>query len=203
MTSLPHMKGRAEKQTKYLPGNEDLGFDTLPLPTASSPTINAPPPRGTEDFGFDSPSPPAVSSSTINTLPPCGTEALGFESPPLSAVPSPMINAPPPHGTEDFIFDGSFIQHPPGTEGIMPREQDDFGRDGEAQTEEEHIEGTLLDPEDIEMDGPHLSDLQGPSSDLLKTCGTSLVNLWNIILMLHWQNIQLGLGVSVHHHPKR
>jgi hypothetical protein len=201
--SLPHLKGHTEKQTKYLPDTEDFGFDTLPLPTASSPTINALPPCGTEDFVFDSPLLLAVSSPTINTLPPCGTEAFGFDSPPLLAVSSPTIDALPPHGTEDFIFDGSFIQHPPGREGIMPREQDDFGRDAEVQTEEKHVEGTLLDPEYIEMDGPHLLDFQGPFSDLLKTCGTSLVNLWTVILTLHWQNIQLGLGVSMCHHPER
>jgi hypothetical protein len=137
-TSLPHLKGHTEKQTKYLPETEDLRFDTLPLLTASSPTINALSPHGTEDFGFDSLPLLVVSTPTINTLPSRGTEGFGFESPPLSAVPSLMMNALPPHRTELFIFDGSFIQHPPRTEGIMLREQDDFGRDAKVQTEEEH-----------------------------------------------------------------
>ncbi|KAF8263487.1 hypothetical protein EI94DRAFT_1703955 [Lactarius quietus] len=148
-TSLPHPMGRTQMQTQYQPGTEDFGFDTPPLPAATA----------------------AVSPAEINTLPPHGSEDFGFDALPQASVSPPRINALPPRGSEDFGFDVPLLEHQSNTDCNMLRDNEVFGRDAELLTEEGCVEGTLLESEDTEMDGPVLSDIQGPSSELLKTHG--------------------------------
>ncbi|KAF8268052.1 hypothetical protein EI94DRAFT_1700566 [Lactarius quietus] len=74
----------------------------------------------------------------------------------------PEINALP-HGSEDFGFDAPLLEHQSMTNSDMPREKEVLRRDAELLTEEEHVEGTLLEHEDFEMDGPVQSNAQGPS----------------------------------------
>ncbi|KAF8260934.1 hypothetical protein EI94DRAFT_1811027 [Lactarius quietus] len=130
-----------QMQIQYQPGSEDFGFDAMPEAAVSPPEINALP-RGSEDFGFD-----AI---------------------PEAAVSPPEINTPPPHGSEDFGFD--LLEHQSMTNSDMPKEKEVLGRDAKLLTEEERIEGTLLEREDFEMDSPVQSSAQGPSSELLKAC---------------------------------
>ncbi|KAF8259611.1 hypothetical protein EI94DRAFT_1706972 [Lactarius quietus] len=81
----------------------------------------------------------AVSPPEINALP-RGSEDFGFDAIPEAAVSPPEINTPPPHGKKEVL-----------------------GRDAKLLTEEEHVEGTLLECEDFEMDSPVQSNAQGPS----------------------------------------
>ncbi|KAF8267257.1 hypothetical protein EI94DRAFT_1801975 [Lactarius quietus] len=132
-----------QMQIQYQPGSEDFGFDAMPEAAVSPPKINALP-RGSEDFGFN-----AISEA---------------------AVSPPEINTPPPHGSEDFGFDAPLLKHQSMTNSDMPREKEVLWRDAKLLTEEEHVEGTLLEREDFEMDSPVQSNAQGPSSELLKAC---------------------------------
>ncbi|KAF8264604.1 hypothetical protein EI94DRAFT_1805641 [Lactarius quietus] len=134
-------------QTQYQPGTEDFGFDTPPLLAAMA----------------------AVSPAKINALPPHGSEDFGFDALPQASVSPPRINTLPPCGSEDFGFDVPLLEHQSNTDCNMPRDNEVFGRDAELLTKEGCVEGTLLESEDTEMDGPVLSDIQGPSSELLKT----------------------------------
>ncbi|KAF8262219.1 hypothetical protein EI94DRAFT_1809136 [Lactarius quietus] len=99
-----------------------------------------------------------------------GSEDFGFNAIPEAAVSPPEINTPPPHGSEDFGFDAPLLEHQSMTNSDMLREKEVLGRDSELLTEEECVEGTLLEHEDFEMDSPVQSNAQEPSSELLKAC---------------------------------
>ncbi|KAF8259489.1 hypothetical protein EI94DRAFT_1813275 [Lactarius quietus] len=99
-----------------------------------------------------------------------GSEDFGFDAIPEAAVSPPEINTPPPHGSEDFGFDAPLLEHQSMTNSDMPREKEVLRRDAKLLTEEEHVEGILLEHEDFEMDSPVQSNAQGPSGELLKAC---------------------------------
>ncbi|KAF8265204.1 hypothetical protein EI94DRAFT_1702656 [Lactarius quietus] len=131
---------------------------------------------GSEDFGFNAMPEAAVSPPEINALP-CGSEDFGFNAIPEAAVSPPEINTPPPHESEDFGFDAPLLEHQSMTNSDVLREKEVLGRDAELLTEEESVEGTLLECEDFEMDSPVQSNAQGPS-----------INLWNMMVTWHWPN---------------
>ncbi|KAF8269145.1 hypothetical protein EI94DRAFT_1699716 [Lactarius quietus] len=117
---------------------------------------------GSEDFGFNAIPEAAISPPKINALP-HGSEGFGFDAIPEAAVSPPEINTPPPHGSEDFGFDAPLLKHQSMTNSDMPREKEVLGWDAELLTEEERVEGTLLEHEDFEMDSSVQSNAQGPS----------------------------------------